>query len=537
MSDQFRHELPTEREGVVLKEIIAEDAPAYYAAVHRSRSHLSEFSEETSRKYPDLESVEASIGGSDKLRMGIWNGDVFVGTVNLTPQGDSAEIGYWLDERYIGRGFATIATKSLTSFALKKFTAVRAEVPRDNMDSIHVLERAGFNQVSESDDDLVFEYAKQDDGSEDETIIERDQAMRRIIAPIVDFEAVSDIDNFRAKQPITTQEIRQNIEKNQYKYLMEPWLDESRNFETNTEAILGLICIMEVLYRNLDKNPDKIITDNPTWRAELTDEQNEMFTKFLNDVWVEKKPKSVLEATIAAQAPIVASIALPGYLAEKYGCRDPKKLLEVINTIKLEEIIDIFCDKKFLQDIKSMSFAPNGTYFMLVNQDDIPAPVSELTEEDKKYIPEIEKEYFGKVNRFHALGVGTERAVRINEPQTLEELEFEFSIYDIYITNDDGQITLDPQFVKYIRTAARLESKYRSNGDGLTPTIGCPAALSRIKLHPEDFTPAQLAILTSGENPVMSYSADDRSLTILRSPIDELHKLHIDTLKTFVKLK
>lgn len=535
--NSFRHELPTDRDRVVLRELTIEDASAYFEAVHRSRSHLSEFSEETSRKYPDLESVQASIGASDKLRMGIWNGDTFVGTVNLTPQDEIAEIGYWLDERYIGKGFATLAASALTRFAIKKFAAVRAEVPRDHQDSIRVLERSGFNQVSESDDVFVFEYSEKNEDNESQKTIERDQAMRRIVAPVIDFEVVSAIDTFRDKQPITSQEIQKKIDDNNYKYLIEPWLSESRNFETNVEAVLGLICTMELLYKNQGIDYSEIIGDVSTWKVPLNDEQNLMFTQFLNDVRAEKNPASVLEATIAAQSSIVASVALPGYLAEKYRCRNSQQLLHVFNTISVQEIIDIMRDERFLKDIKSMSFAPNGTYFMSVDRDTVPLPPSDRTEADQGYILEYEVEHFGKGNRFHAIDVGTQRAIERNEPKTLENIETEFSVYDIYVEQDDGRVVLDPQFIKYIRTAVRLESKYRGNGESLTPTLGCPAALSRIKLQPSDFTTHQVAQLTSGEDPVMSYSAEDQALTILRNPIDELHKLHIDTLEKFSEIR
>jgi ribosomal-protein-alanine N-acetyltransferase len=58
----------------------------------------------------------------------------------------SAEIGYWLGERYWGRGIATAALKALTDYAFKNLDLTRVfAVPFAHNDaSIRVLEKAGY---------------------------------------------------------------------------------------------------------------------------------------------------------------------------------------------------------------------------------------------------------------------------------------------------------------------------------------------------------------------------------------------------------
>ncbi len=58
----------------------------------------------------------------------------------------STEIGYGIDENYQGCGYATEAVTAITSWALKQkaINCVTAEVDKDNIASIKVLEKSGF---------------------------------------------------------------------------------------------------------------------------------------------------------------------------------------------------------------------------------------------------------------------------------------------------------------------------------------------------------------------------------------------------------
>lgn len=154
--------LPTEQDPVVLRQLTVEDAPAYFAAVDANRDHLSQFGDETAAKYPDLKSVVNSIANPsnpDKIRMGIWDGDTFVGSANLTPDedGQATELGYWLDARHTGKGYATLATTALSKYALPRFHRVYAEVVEGNEASSRVLMRSGFEQTAREAGRLIFE--------------------------------------------------------------------------------------------------------------------------------------------------------------------------------------------------------------------------------------------------------------------------------------------------------------------------------------------------------------------------------------------
>jgi [ribosomal protein S5]-alanine N-acetyltransferase len=76
--------------------------------------------------------------------------NVVVGSIGIVTKTDiyrkNFEIGYFLDEKYWGKGIATRAIKAATSYAFSNFDVVRvyAEPFADNPGSRKALEKAGF---------------------------------------------------------------------------------------------------------------------------------------------------------------------------------------------------------------------------------------------------------------------------------------------------------------------------------------------------------------------------------------------------------
>lgn len=75
-----------------------------------------------------------------------------IGSVGLVPLTDvarfTAEIGYWLGERFWGQGFATEALRRFSDYAFERFSFERLEgwVFATNPSSGRVLEKAGFER-------------------------------------------------------------------------------------------------------------------------------------------------------------------------------------------------------------------------------------------------------------------------------------------------------------------------------------------------------------------------------------------------------
>jgi ribosomal-protein-serine acetyltransferase len=152
--------IQTARRGVFLRQLVLEDAVPLFELIDRNRDHLSQWNESTARRYPRLSAVQKSIkkpSNPDRLRFGIWDRKVMVGSINLTPDPDFAtlaSIGYWMGSEYEGRGYATTATKALTlwGFSIRGFSSIIALVHRDNRASFKVLWRSGYRVLTRTSD-------------------------------------------------------------------------------------------------------------------------------------------------------------------------------------------------------------------------------------------------------------------------------------------------------------------------------------------------------------------------------------------------
>lgn len=68
----------------------------------------------------------------------------------VSPDG-AVEIGYGIDERYQGHGYATEAVSAVTAWAAQQegISHVEAEAEEDNVASLRVLEKSGFVPTGE----------------------------------------------------------------------------------------------------------------------------------------------------------------------------------------------------------------------------------------------------------------------------------------------------------------------------------------------------------------------------------------------------
>jgi ribosomal-protein-serine acetyltransferase len=150
--------------GIRLKQFTASDSEAIFELIDRNRSHLSQFGDTTAEKYKTIESVEESISNPknpDRLRFGIWDNGVLVGSVNLTPDDDDktkGEIGYYLGAEFTGKGYMIKAVTTLTEFAFKNlgYKEIYGKAHKDNIGSQKVLLKSGFIENGLTNEDLIF---------------------------------------------------------------------------------------------------------------------------------------------------------------------------------------------------------------------------------------------------------------------------------------------------------------------------------------------------------------------------------------------
>jgi RimJ/RimL family protein N-acetyltransferase len=150
--------IPTEQDKLELRELwTRQDDEAYFAAVEASRPQLNAYDQGTADRYRSVDDVTharlvaAHIG---RLRFGIFDDQQFVGTLNKQGQ----EIGYWLDTRQTGHGYATLAVRGITAH----FRDLYALVHPDNTPSLQVMERSGFEVMTEHLGYIIFAHGQPD---------------------------------------------------------------------------------------------------------------------------------------------------------------------------------------------------------------------------------------------------------------------------------------------------------------------------------------------------------------------------------------
>ena len=162
LSERIEIESP---DGITLRQLVESDAQAYHDALHNDPARFKHGEEMTLKKYPTVKKVLESINDPDprKLRLGIWDGELMVGSVNLTfNRPKSAELGYWSGYKgqdYSERGARLLVGYAFSNFDLDRITAWAAS---ENIGSRTVLERLGFRKHTDGFHQLFYELNKDD---------------------------------------------------------------------------------------------------------------------------------------------------------------------------------------------------------------------------------------------------------------------------------------------------------------------------------------------------------------------------------------
>lgn len=162
-ASQERIVLQSEADTVRLMQLVPDDDQAYYSLIAQDPDHLRQHGDTTADKYPDVAAVRRSIehpSNPSKYRFGIWDGDVMVGSDNLTPEGDGkAELGSWVGKQYTGQGYAGRGRALLLEFAFNQLglDEVHCDITVGNEASRRSVEKSGF----QFDGEFTDEHGKQ----------------------------------------------------------------------------------------------------------------------------------------------------------------------------------------------------------------------------------------------------------------------------------------------------------------------------------------------------------------------------------------
>lgn len=167
--DALRIEILSPDGEVALSQFVSQDAEEIFALIDSNRGHLSQFGDETSSKYPTLETVRESIDhpkNPKRLRFAIRNKQrQLVGSINLTPGEDdpaSGEIGYYLSAEFQKQGYMRRAVQLLTEygFANLGYETIYGDVTEGNSASANVLMKAGYQETERLDGKIRYSKEK-----------------------------------------------------------------------------------------------------------------------------------------------------------------------------------------------------------------------------------------------------------------------------------------------------------------------------------------------------------------------------------------
>jgi RimJ/RimL family protein N-acetyltransferase len=85
-------------------------------------------------------------------RLGIYCDGTLIGTTSI-PTADGDEVGFWINEKYENRGYATEAARSIIdhAFSIKNLKFLDSFVHRDNLGSRRVHQKLGFKLLGETE--------------------------------------------------------------------------------------------------------------------------------------------------------------------------------------------------------------------------------------------------------------------------------------------------------------------------------------------------------------------------------------------------
>jgi ribosomal-protein-serine acetyltransferase len=143
------------QDGVYLRLLEERHAAAAFRAADRDRAYLREWlpwMDRTTEVEHTAEFIRTSLqqfANNDGLAAGIWRGDEFIGGIGTTKidwVNRKLEIGYWIAERFQGRGIVTAGCRALIDHAFGEWKLNRVEIrcATGNEKSCAIPKRLGF---------------------------------------------------------------------------------------------------------------------------------------------------------------------------------------------------------------------------------------------------------------------------------------------------------------------------------------------------------------------------------------------------------
>jgi [ribosomal protein S5]-alanine N-acetyltransferase len=136
-----------------LRALTSEDADELAALLVENREFLAPFEPVRAKAFFTAAGQRERIENGESQPFAILDGDRIAGTVTISNvvhgPFQSANLGYWVAERFSGRGLATSAVRDVLPIAFGELGLHRLEAATlvDNLASQRVLERNAFDRI------------------------------------------------------------------------------------------------------------------------------------------------------------------------------------------------------------------------------------------------------------------------------------------------------------------------------------------------------------------------------------------------------
>lgn len=148
----FKHIIDNDIE---LRLVDTHHSKAMFMSIDSNREHLRKYLPwvDSTKTVDDtrgfIESTKKQHAANNGFNAGIWYRGEFAGVIgfhNIDHSNKNVSIGYWLDERYVGKGIMTKACREFVDYAFNTLELNRVEIrcAEDNLKSRAIPERLGF---------------------------------------------------------------------------------------------------------------------------------------------------------------------------------------------------------------------------------------------------------------------------------------------------------------------------------------------------------------------------------------------------------
>lgn len=312
----------------------------------------------------------------------------------------------------------------------------------------------------------------------------RQEAMSRCIGPLTTIAAIRNIDHIQSGISM----LPEYAHMLQSGAMTDPFTRAGITMEDSTPLDIARKSVIHAV-RAQNQSKDVVVFD---------EQQQNLFDWYTHT----QNMRKLIDETFEGQAYITSGLALPAYIACKYGLA-VEEIGEVFGDMPGMEQVENMRDPDFAETLNKLSISCNGSYATVIHR---------ASDGQLRHTNILQSNKYNNWLRKNKM-----------------DAHITIDIDEVCVQTADG-ITVSPKMLHILSTLMQHDNEFSfiNHGNRTAGSTGCPARKQYTKNHPDDFTPEQWRQLTEGDNPIATYRPDIQRLEILRNPITEFNTLLAD---------